>query len=142
MQVEIVKTDKELPTPSYAHEGDAGMDLYSAEGGILQPGDSKIFSTGLKVSVPKGYEMQIRPRSGMAAKYGISIVNTPGTVDHQYRGVIGIILINHSREPYEVKRGDRIAQAVFNKFEQAELREVIELEATHRGEGGFGSTGK
>jgi dUTP pyrophosphatase len=142
IKVKILKVDKELPTPKYAHYGDAGMDIYSAESYTLKPGERKIFSTGLKIEIPEGYEVQIRPRSGLAAKNGISIVNTPGTIDHQYRGLVGVILINHGTENFEVKRGERIAQMVFNKFETAELLEVDELSETERGEGGFGSTGK
>ena len=142
MQVKIIKTEKDLPTPCYAHKGDAGMDLISAESHVILPGESKIFSTGLKVAIPPGYEMQVRPRSGLAAKFGITVLNTPGTIDHQYRGIIGVILINHSKKDYEVKRGDRIAQAVFSKFEEAHLEEVETLDETLRGDGGFGSTGK
>ena len=142
MEVEIVKVEKDLPTPFYAHEGDAGLDLYSAENHILKPGESKIFSTGLKVAIPKGYELQVRPRSGLAAKFGITVLNTPGTIDHQYRGIVGVILINHSNKDYEVKREERIAQAVFNKFETVVLKEVVELSETERGQSGFGSTGK
>lgn len=142
MEVKIVKTEKDLPTPTYAHKGDAGMDLYSAENYILKPTDSKVISTGLKVAIPYGYEMQVRPRSGLAAKFGVTVLNTPGTIDHQYRGVVGVILINHSKNDFEIKKGERIAQAVFSKFEEAHLLEVDELDATARGEGGFGSTGK
>jgi dUTP pyrophosphatase len=142
MEVKIVKIEKDLPTPSYAHEGDAGMDLYSSENYSLNPGESKIFSAGIKVAIPFGYEMQVRPRSGLAAKFGVTVLNTPGTIDHQYRGIVGIILINHGKNVYEVKKGDRIAQAVFSKFESARLEEVEDLDDTSRGEGGFGSTGK
>jgi len=142
MDVKIVKTDKDLPTPCYAHEGDAGMDIYSSENYILKPGESKIFGAGIKVAIPFGYEMQVRPRSGLAAKFAVTVLNSPGTIDHQYRGNVGVILINHSKNNYEVKKGDRIAQAVFAKFESAKLAEVDDLDATARGEGGFGSTGK
>ena len=142
MNVEIVKLDKELPTPKYAKFGDAGMDVYSREEGILGAGEKKIFGSGLKVAVPYGFELQVRPRSGLAAKYGISVLNTPGTVDHGYRGELGVILMNHSKEPFEVKKGERIAQIVFNKIEIVSLQEVAELSDTERGEGGFGSTGK
>ncbi|MEM4637893.1 MAG: dUTP diphosphatase [Candidatus Woesearchaeota archaeon] len=142
IKVKILKVDKELPTPKYAHYGDAGMDVYSAEDYILKPGERKIFSTGLKFEIPEGYELQVRPRSGLAAKYGITVLNSPGTLDFQYRGILGVILINHSKEDFEVKKGDRIAQIVFNKFETAELVEVDELSETERGEGGFGSTGR
>lgn len=142
MKVEIVKLDKELPTPKYAKYGDAGMDVYSREEGILNPGEQRIFGSGLKVAVPYGFEMQVRPRSGLAAKHGISLLNTPGTVDHGYRGELGIILVNHGKEPFEIKRGERIAQIIFNKIEIVSLEEVEELSDTERGEGGFGSTGK
>lgn len=142
IEVKILKVDKDLPTPKYAHYGDAGMDVYSAEDYILKPGEKKIFSTGLKFEIPEGYELQVRPRSGLAAKHGITVLNSPGTLDFQYRGILGVILINHSKEDFEVKRGDRIAQIVFNKFETAELIEVDELSETVRGEGGFGSTGR
>lgn len=141
IDVKILKVDKDLPTPKYVHQGDAGMDLYSAEAYSLKPGERKLFSTGLKIEIPESYEVQIRPRSGLALKNGISIVNTPGTLDFQYRGVIGVILINHGTEDFVVTRGDRIAQMVFNKFETAKLIEVEQLSETVRGEGGFGSSG-
>ncbi len=142
MRVEILREDKNLPLPRYQHEGDAGMDLYSAEDYVLKPGERKIFSAGIKLAIPKGYEVQIRPRSGLAVKNGITVLNTPGTIDHQYRGMVGVILINHGQDPFEVKKGERIAQMVLNKFENFELEEVEELSETERGEGGFGSTGK
>ena len=141
MKVKILKTDKDLPTPKYAHEGDAGMDLYSAEDHILKSGEHKIIDTGIKIAVPQGYEMQVRPRSGLALKHGISVVNAPGTIDSQYRGPVGVILINHGKEDFEVKRGERIAQMVLNKFEPIDFHEVEDLDETTRGEGGFGSTG-
>jgi len=142
MKVEIFKIDKEMPTPKYAKFGDAGMDVYSREDGILNPGEQKVFGSGLRVAVPYGFELQVRPRSGLAAKHGLSVLNTPGTVDHGYRGELGVILINHSKEPFEVKKGERIAQIVFNKIEIVTLEEVEQLSETERGEGGFGSTGK
>jgi dUTP pyrophosphatase len=142
IQVKILKMDRELPTPKYAHYGDAGMDVYSAEDYILRSGEKKIFNTGLKFEIPEGYELQVRPKSGLAAKHGITVLNSPGTLDFQYRGILGVILINHGNEDFEVKRGERIAQIVFNKFETAELTEVDELSETIRGEGGFGSTGR
>ncbi|MBW3000152.1 dUTP diphosphatase [Candidatus Woesearchaeota archaeon] len=141
MKIDILKVDKELPTPEYAYEGDAGLDLYSAEEGVLESGQFRLFPTGLKIAVPRGYEAQIRPRSGLAAKHGISIVNAPGTIDHQYRGELNILLINLGKDDYKVERGQRIAQLVFNKIETVELNEVDELDETHRGEGGYGSTG-
>lgn len=141
MKVQIVKIDKELPTPMYAKHGDAGMDLYAREAAMIAPGEQKMVGAGIKVAIPYGFEIQVRPRSGLAYKYGVSIVNTPGTVDHGYRGEIGIILINHGKAPFEVKRGDRIAQMVFNKVEFAQLEECEELPSSERAAGGFGSTG-
>lgn len=142
INVKILKVDKELPTPKYAHYGDAGMDVYSAEDYVLKPGTRKIISSGLKFEIPEGYELQVRPRSGLAAKHGITVLNSPGTVDFGYRGILGVILMNHGTEDFEIKRGERIAQIVFNKFETAQLEEVDLLTETVRGEGGFGSTGK
>jgi dUTP pyrophosphatase len=142
VHVDILKVDPSLPTPKYAHYGDAGMDIYSSEDCIINSGERKLISSGIKLAIPEGYEVQIRPRSGLALKNGITVLNTPGTIDHQYRGVVGVILINHGEAPFEVKKGERIAQMVFNRFESAELKEVSELSETARGEGGFGSTGK
>jgi len=140
--IKILKLDKELPTPHYKHDGDAGVDLYSAENHVLNAGEFKLIRTGIKIAIPYGYEVQVRPRSGLAAKYGISIVNTPGTIDCCYRGEIMVTLINLGKESYGVKRGERIAQAVLKKVETAEFVEVEELDETDRGEGGMGSTGK
>ena len=141
MKVEILKTEKDLPTPKYAHDGDAGMDVYSAIDQELQPRERKLIPAGFKMAVPYGFEVQVRPRSGLALKHGISVVNSPGTIDHQYRGDVGILLINHSNESFSIKRGDRIAQIVFNKVELVHFDEVESLSETTRGEGGFGSTG-
>ncbi len=142
MKVQIVKLDKDLPTPQYAKFGDAGMDVYAKENAVLEPGERKLIGTGLKFSVPYGFEMQVRPRSGLALKHGISIVNTPGTIDHGYRGELGIVLINHGKTVYEVKRAERIAQVVFNKVELVTIEEVEELPESERGEGGYGHSGK
>ncbi len=141
MQVQIKKLDPDLPTPSYKFDGDAGMDVYSSVNYSLNPGERYLFPTGLAFAVPHGYELQVRPRSGLARKHGVSIVNTPGTLDCQYRGELGVVLINHGSEIFEVSRGDRIAQIVFNKVELVSLVEVEELPASERGAGGFGSTG-
>jgi len=141
MKVRVKRLDKELPLPKYETADSAGLDVRSRESLVLKPGEHKAIGTGLAFSVPKGFEMQIRPRSGLAAKHGISIVNSPGTLDSDYRGELMIILINHSREDFPVNKGDRIAQIVFNKFEQAEWEETEELDKTDRGEGGLGSTG-
>ena len=127
--------------PSYAHEGDAGMDIYSAHDAVLKPGERKLIGTGIKIAVPVGYEAQIRPKSGLALKHGLSIVNTPGTVDSGYRGEVGVIIINLGQEDYIIKKNTKIAQMVINKVEHAEVEEVNVLDDTSRNEGGFGSTG-
>lgn len=142
MKVSLLKLDKDLPTPQYNHHGDAGMDVYARESVVLQPGEIKLIPTGIALEIPEGYEVQIRPRSGLALKHGIGMVNSPGTIDHGYRGEVGVITINHGTLPYEVKRGDRIAQMVFNKIEVVNLVEVDTLSVSTRGAGGFGSTGK
>lgn len=142
MKVRVVRLDKSLPLPKYEHEHSAGMDLRSRETLVLLPGERKIVPTGIKIALPPEYEAQIRPRSGLAIKRGITVLNTPGTIDADYRGEVGVILINHSKEPFEIRKGDRIAQIVFNKIERAEWEEVSELDETRRGEGGFGSTGE
>ena len=131
----------DLPLPSYATEGAAGMDVVSSEERILNPGDRAAVATGLAVAIPEGYEIQIRPRSGLALKHGITVPNAPGTIDSDYRGELKVILINHGLEPYKIRRGDRIAQAVLSPVVMASWLEVHELDETVRGEGGFGSTG-
>ena len=136
------KINQDAIIPNYAHEKDAGMDLYSVVDYMLQPGEHKVISTGLSVEIPNGYEMQVRPKSGIAAKYAVTVLNTPGTVDAPYRGEVGVIMINHSKVPYEIKKGEKIAQAVFNQIAYAKIELVDELSDTSRGEGGFGSTGK
>jgi dUTP pyrophosphatase len=141
MKLFIKKLKENAVIPSYAREGDAGMDLFSTEKYLLKSGERILVSTGLAVEIPIGYEMQIRPRSGLALKKGISLVNTPGTVDSGYRGEIGIIIINHGNEDFEINPGDKVAQAVLNKIETAEIEVVDELSESARGEGGFGSTG-
>ena len=131
------------PLPRYATSHSAGMDLLAdvASPLTLLPGERTLVPTGIAIALPDGYEAQIRPRSGLALKHGVSLVNTPGTIDPDYRGEIGIILINHGAEPFTVNPGDRIAQMLFARFERGELLEVEELEETARGEGGFGHTG-
>jgi len=121
----------------------AGMDLYAEldEELILQPGMRSLVPTGIAIALPEGYEAQIRPRSGLALKHGISLVNAPGTIDPDYRGEIGVIVINHGSVPFTVKSGERIAQIVFAPFSRAILEEVDELDGTARGDGGFGHTG-
>ena len=127
--------------PEYQTPQSAGIDLQSDQNITITPGARTLVKTGLHIELPKGYQAQIVPRSGLALKHGISIVNSPGTIDSDYRGEIGIILINHGTEPFNVKSGDRIAQMVISKVEQLEWESVEELSNTERGEGGFGSTG-
>jgi len=128
--------------PSYAHEGDAGLDLRSAEDVVLGPGERALVSTGFAMALPEGYAAFVQPRSGLAAKHGISIVNTPGLIDCHYRGEVKVILVNLGQEEFRVRKGDRIAQMVIQRVESAEVVEVEELDETSRGEGGFGSTGR
>jgi len=130
-----------LDLPHYATGGAAGMDVLSAEDLVLQPGMRHAVETGLSVAIPPGYEIQVRPRSGLALKHGISVPNTPGTIDSDYRGELKVIVINHGAEPFAIHRGDRIAQLVLAAVTRAAWREVTELDETQRGAGGFGSTG-
>lgn len=132
-----------MPLPEYMSSGSSGMDLYAAvdEATVIEPGHIKMVSAGIYISLPEGYEAQIRPRSGLAIKHGIGIVNSPGTIDADYRGLINIILINFGNAPYEIKRGTRIAQMVINKVTRAEFEVVDDLERTIRNTGGFGHTG-
>jgi dUTP pyrophosphatase len=130
-----------LPLPAYATSGAAGMDVVSAEDVTLAPGARHAVATGLALAIPQGYEIQVRPRSGLALKHGITVPNTPGTIDSDYRGELKVILINHGSEPFAIARGDRVAQLVLAPVVQAAWDEVAELDATERGEGGFGSTG-
>ena len=130
-----------LDLPAYATEGAAGMDIVSAEDVTLAPGARHAVATGLSVAIPAGYEIQVRPRSGLALKHGISIPNTPGTIDSDYRGELKVILINHGAEPFAIARGDRVAQLVLAPVTQAAWNEVADLDETERGAGGFGSTG-
>lgn len=134
-----------LPLPAYTTEGAAGLDLCAAlpagQPVTLSPGERARISTGLRIAVPPGYEGQIRPRSGLAAKYGVGLVNTPGTLDSDFRGIVQIILINWGETPFTVRRGDRIAQLVVAPVTRCQPVEVESLDETPRGEGGFGSTG-
>ena len=130
--------------PRYMTDGASGLDLYAAvdKTRVIGPGDICLIPSGLMVAVPSGYELQIRPRSGLAAKYGLGIINSPGTIDSDYRGEIKVILINLGSEPFMIKRGDRIAQMVLCPVFKAEIKAVSELPPSHRNEGGFGHTGK
>ena len=141
--IKIKILDKTLPIPKYAHKGDAGIDLYSAIGCILKPLERKKIPTGIKVSIPEGYAGFVQPRSGLAIKNGISIVNTPGLIDSGYRGEICTILINlDTKKEFKIKKGDKICQLVIQKVEDSKIELVEELDITSRGEGGFGSTDK
>jgi len=130
-----------LELPAYATDGAAGMDVLAAEDVSLAPGARHAVATGLAVAIPDGFEIQVRPRSGLAIKHGISVPNTPGTIDSDYRGELKVILINHGTEAFAVKRGDRIAQLVLAPVTRASWLPVDELDETARGDGGFGSTG-
>jgi len=130
-----------LDLPAYATTGAAGMDVVSAEDVTVPPGGRHAVATGLAVAIPPGYEIQVRPRSGLALKHGVTVPNTPGTIDSDYRGELKVILINHGAEPFAIRRGDRLAQLVLAPVTRAGWIEVAELDETARGEGGFGSTG-
>jgi len=131
-----------LPLPAYATEGAAGMDVVSAEDVTLAPGSRGAIATGFAIAIPPGYEVQVRPRSGLALKHGITCLNTPGTIDSDYRGEVKVILANLGDAPFVIARGDRIAQLVPAPVQRAVLDEVAALEDTLRGAGGFGSTGR
>ena len=130
-----------LALPAYATDGAAGMDVLAAEDVTIAPGQRHAVATGLSVAIPAGYEIQVRPRSGLALKHGITVPNTPGTIDSDYRGELKVILINHGDTPFPIRRGDRIAQLVAAPVQRADFAEVDDLDATERGTGGFGSTG-
>lgn len=143
MKVEIVnKSDN--PLPQYATDQSAGLDLraFTEKEIVLKPGERALIKTGLHIALPQGYEAQIRPRSGLAYKHGITVLNAPGTIDADYRGEIGVLLINLSQEPYTIKSGDRICQMVVVPYTQVQFKTQNELESSARGSGGFGSTGK
>jgi len=134
---------RDLPVPSYATDRSAGVDLHAAVQSevTLKPGQWRLISTGIRVAIPEGHEGQIRPRSGLALKYGVTLLNSPGTVDADYRGIVGVIVINLGDEPFVIRRGDRIAQMVIAPIRQMPFEEVSVLKSTSRGSGGFGSTG-
>ena len=143
VQVLITRLDPDLPLPRYAKGGDAGADIVSRIDITLAPGERALVPTGIAIALPDGYVALVHPRSGLAIKHGITMVNAPGTVDAGYRGELQIILINHDKsEPVSFKRGDRIAQLVIQKVERAEFVEVQDLPGSGRGTGGFGSTGR
>ena len=142
LEISVVRLDPGLPLPSYAHPGDAGADLHTTVDITVAPGERALVPTGLSIALPDGYVALVHPRSGLAARHGLSIVNTPGTVDAGYRGEIKVLLINHDpAEPVTLARGDRIAQLVVQRFERARFVEVEVLPDSPRGAGGYGSTG-
>jgi len=141
MKVDMINKS-ENPLPKYAKEGDAGMDICAAEDITLPAFCWEAISTGIYMQLPEGYECQIRSRSGLAAKHGIQVLNSPGTIDSGYRGEVKVILKNNAYAPYDIKKGDRIAQMVFAPVTTATITEVAELSDSERGEGGLGSTGK
>lgn len=140
----VIKNTSGLPLPSYQTEGAAAVDLLAAidQDLTLAPGERILVPTGIHIALPKGYELQVRARSGLAAKHGISLVNGIGTIDSDYRGEIQVILLNTSQKPFVIARGDRIAQAVLGRYEKITWEETDELDETSRGQGGFGSTGR
>jgi dUTP pyrophosphatase len=141
-QVLVRRLDPDVPLPSYARHGDAGADLVTTTDATIPPGERAVLGTGIAVALPEGYVGFVTPRSGLAARCGLSMVNTPGVLDAGYRGEIRLVLVNHDpREPVALRRGDRVAQLVIQRVEHAVFREVGELPPSDRGEGGFGSTG-
>jgi dUTP pyrophosphatase len=142
LEIQVTRLDADLPLPAYAHPGDAGADLLTTVDVTLAPGERAMVPTGVALALPDGYVALVHPRSGLAARHGLSIVNTPGTIDAGYRGEIKVMLINHDpSQPIELRRGDRIAQLVVQRFERASFVEVDVLPDSARGEGGYGSTG-
>jgi dUTP pyrophosphatase len=143
VKVKRLSHGMDLPLPSYMSNHAAGMDMYAAVNPevVISAGEWKLVPTGISIALPEGYEAQVRPRSGLALKQGVSILNTPGTVDADYRGEVGVIVMNHSKKDLIIKRGDRIAQMIVNKIERIEFEEVQELPGSDRGAGGFGHTG-
>ena len=142
IQLQRLPHGEGLPLPSYATAGAAGLDVVAAEDVTLAPGQRHAVATGFAIAIPAGYEVQVRPRSGLALKHGVTCLNTPGTIDEDYRGEVKVILANLGAEPFEVRRGERIAQLVPAPVVKARFEEVADLDQTERGAGGFGSTGQ
>jgi dUTP diphosphatase len=142
VNIQKLPGDLDISFPKYMTKYSAGMDIYAAvkTDEIIYPGQRKMISTGIAIALPEGYEAEIRPRSGLAARYGVTLVNAPGTIDSDYRGEIGIILINHGEEPFVIKRGDRIAQMIVHRVCKVSWIECGKLDTTTRGDGGFGHT--
>jgi dUTP pyrophosphatase len=143
VDVLVARLDPDLPLPQYAHPGDAGADLYTARDAEIGPGERAVLPTGVAIALPEGYAAFVHPRSGLAARYGVALVNSPGTVDAGYRGEVKVIVVNLDRNaPVVFRRGDRIAQLVVQRVERALFHEVARLPGAARGEGGFGSSGR
>lgn len=139
--LKVEKIHDKAIIPNYAHEGDAGLDVYSVERVVLNPGERALIHTGIKIELPKNTEAQVRPRSGLALKHGISLVNSPGTIDEGYRGEVGVIVINHGTETFVVEEGMKIAQMVIKPVWRVEIEEVTSLSDSERGAKGYGSSG-
>jgi dUTP pyrophosphatase len=144
VEIKVLPHGEGLDLPFYATTHAAGADLRAAidNDKVIEPGDHALIPTGFAMALPDNYEAQVRPRSGLALKHGVTVLNTPGTIDADYRGEVGVILINHGKTPFHIQRGDRIAQMIIAPFVQADFQTVSELSETARGEGGFGSSGK
>jgi dUTP pyrophosphatase len=142
VQVKFKKLTETATVPEYKTAEAAGMDLSSDQEQVIKPGSFSLVKTGISIELPVGFEAQVRPRSGLAYKYGVTVLNTPGTIDSDYRGDVGVILINHGSQDFEIKKGDRIAQLVIARVSRVEMVEVEKLDESNRGTGGFGSTGK
>lgn len=142
-KIKRLKNNHELPLPGYETEGSSGMDIRAAVEGpvLLNPGEIKLIPTGFALSIPQGYEAQVRPRSGLALRHGIGMVNSPGTIDADYRGEVSVVLINWGPAPFTINRGDRIAQMIISKVYKADVIDVDTLDSTPRGDGGFGHSG-
>ncbi len=141
VRVELVRSDPALPLPAYAREGDAGLDLAAASVVTLVPGGRQLVPTGLRVAIPDGYAGMVLPRSGLALRSGVTVLNAPGLIDSGYRGEVGVLLVNHGADPARIEKGERIAQLVIQPVARARLVEVAELAPSERGASGFGSTG-
>jgi dUTP pyrophosphatase len=139
--LKVKKLREDATVPHYAHPGDAGLDLFACEAITLEPGGSAVVKTGISIALPPSTEGQVRPRSGLAAKHQVSVLNTPGTIDEGYRGEVGVILVNFGKQPFDVEHGMKIAQLVVKPVICVDVEEVSDLSETRRGSGGFGSTG-
>ena len=142
MKLKVKKLVDDAVLPKYAHPGDAGLDLFAVEANTLEPGVTGLVKTGISLELPEGTEAQVRPRSGLALKHSVTVLNSPGTIDEGYRGEVGVIMINHGSEPFHIEKGMKIAQMLIKPVYTVEVEEAVELSGTSRGEGGFGSTGK